>query len=155
MNYGRLINGVVVDIATDPNKQFHPNLAAEFVEIPDDVRAGWTFDGTDYAPPVVADPEPIEPEPIKTVSVSAFDFKDLFTFAEQVKIEELIETDVGLRVFYSRINDVRLETIYLDDQRTIDGVTYTVNALAEAGVVTEVEQRISEILGGVDAVTNA
>ncbi len=150
MNYGRIKNGVVLDTATDPNTQFHPILAAEFVEIPDHVKAGWTFDGTEYAPPVVADPVAIEPEPIKR-SISAFDFKDLFTFKEQVKIEELIETDVGLRVFYSRINDVRLETIYLDDQRTIDGVNYTVKALAEAGVVSDVEQRISEILGGGNA----
>ncbi len=152
--FARIENGVVIDVSVNPPLEYHPLIAEQFVTVPDEVEAGFTFDGTNYAPPVVADPEPAEPEPATRI-ISAFDFKDLFTFTEQVKIEELIETNTGLRVFYSRINDVRLETINLDDQRTIDGVTYTVNALAEAGVVTEVEQRISEILGGGDAVTNA
>lgn len=155
MKYGRLINSVVVDIATDPNKQFHPTLAAEFVEIPDHVKTGWTFDGTEYAPPVAPDPEPAEPETVKTLSISPVDFKFLFTLTERVKIKELRATDLALDDFYSMLDDSRLKVIDLSNSRMIEGVTYAVNALAAAEVVADPEQRISEILGGGDASTSA
>lgn len=148
MNYGRIKNGVVLDTATDPNTQFHPILAAEFVEIPDDVRAGWTFDGTDYAPPVVADPEPKEPESAEPVLISPVDFKFLFTLAERLKIKELRATDLALDDFYSMLDDPRLTVVSLSDARIIEGVEYAVNALAAVEVVADPEQRISEILGG-------
>ncbi|WP_067096771.1 hypothetical protein [Marinomonas atlantica] len=153
--YGRIKNGVVVDVSTDPNTQFHPILAAEFVEIPDKVKAGWTFDGTEYAPPVVPDPEPIEPEQVKRAIISPVDFKFLFTLTERVKIKELRATDLALDDFYSMLDDPRLTVIDLSNSRMIEGVNYAVNALAVAEVVADPEQRISEILGGGDAVTNA
>lgn len=153
--FARIENGVVIDVSVNPTFEYHPLIAEQFVTIPDEVEAGFTFDGTEYAPPVVADPEPAEPETVKTVSISPVDFKFLFTLPERVKIKELRATDLALDDFYSMLDDPRLTVISLSDARIIEGVEYAVNALADVETVTDPVQRISEILGGVDAVTNA
>jgi hypothetical protein len=43
MKYARIKNSKAVDIATNPAEQFHPDLAAEFVEVPDEVDRGWVL----------------------------------------------------------------------------------------------------------------
>ncbi|WP_067101822.1 hypothetical protein [Marinomonas atlantica] len=153
--YGRIKNGVVVDIAVDPNTQFHPILAAEFIEIPNEVQAGWTFNGTDYAPTVVPDPEPIEPEQVKRSIISPVEFKLLFTLSERVAIAELRKTDPILEDFYSLLDDSRLTAVDLSAASILEGVDYVINELFNAGKVENVETRKAQILGGGDAVTNA
>lgn len=148
-------NEKVVQISKKPIDEFHPEIASKFVEVPEHVEVGFVFDGTNYAPPVVADPEPIEPEPVNKVSISPVDFKFLFTLAERVKIKELRANDLALDDFYSMLDDPRLTVIDLSNSRMIEGVTYAVNALAAVEIVANPEQRIREILGGGDAVTNA
>jgi hypothetical protein len=58
--YCRLVNGAAVDVVTSFKHRFHASLHSEFVECPDDVAAGWTYDAdTDtWAAPVEPDPEP-------------------------------------------------------------------------------------------------
>ena len=52
-------NGIVTDIArVDPFTIFSPAYAAQFVDAPDDVESGWTFDGSAWAAPVVPPPTP-------------------------------------------------------------------------------------------------
>jgi hypothetical protein len=34
-----------------PETVFYPHYASLFVEVPEEVRSGWTFDGTNFAPP--------------------------------------------------------------------------------------------------------
>jgi hypothetical protein len=52
MKHARIINGSAVDIATDLVNQFHPDLAAEFVEVPDEVERGWVVDEDNvWSPP--------------------------------------------------------------------------------------------------------
>ena len=155
MKYGRIKDGVVVDAATDPKTQYHPILAAEFVEIPDDVGTGWIFDGTEYAPPVVTDPEQMEPETVKRAIISPVDFKLRFTLSERVAIAELRKTDAILEDFYSLLDDSRLTTVDLAAASIVEGVDYVVNELFEAGKVESVEARKLEILGGGDASTGA
>ncbi|WP_417552870.1 hypothetical protein [Marinomonas fungiae] len=153
MSYGRIKNGVVVDIATEPKTQYHPILSAEFVEIPDDVGAGWTFNGTEYAPP--ADPEPIELETVKRAIISPVEFKLLFTLSERVAIAELRKTDPVLDDFYTLLDDTRLTAVDLAATSIVEGVEYVINELFNAGKVENVETRIAEILGGGDASTSA
>lgn len=40
----RVIDGVVIDVSTDPENHYHPLIAAEFVEVPDEVEIGWLLD---------------------------------------------------------------------------------------------------------------
>ncbi|WP_323034512.1 hypothetical protein [Pararhodobacter sp.] len=58
--YARIIDNVAVDVAADPSTAFHPLLAAEFDEVPAEVRAGWRLvDDVWLAPEPVAEPEPV------------------------------------------------------------------------------------------------
>ena len=55
MRFAYINNGVVYDsIEVRPETVFYPQYASLFVEVPDEVRSGWTFDGTAFIPP----PEP-------------------------------------------------------------------------------------------------
>ena len=58
--YCRLVNGHAVDVVPTYKDRFHVGLHSQFVECPDDVQAGWTYDpDTDtWAAPVEPDPEP-------------------------------------------------------------------------------------------------
>lgn len=40
MNFARIINDTAVDVSTDPTNSFHPTIAADFIEVPDDVVVG-------------------------------------------------------------------------------------------------------------------
>jgi hypothetical protein len=66
MRFAYIENGIVYDsIMVRPESVFYPDYASKFVEVPDEVRSGWKFDGTNFAAP----PEPeqiVEPtEPTK------------------------------------------------------------------------------------------
>jgi len=59
MRFAYIENGIVYDsIMVRPETVFYPHYASKFVEVPEEVRSGWTFDGTNFAPP----PEPQIPE---------------------------------------------------------------------------------------------
>ncbi|MGO3562817.1 hypothetical protein [Pseudomonas helleri] len=59
-NFARIINGVAVDVSVDPDNCFHPALANEFVEVPDQVTHGWTLNGGQWVAPAVSAPTPDE-----------------------------------------------------------------------------------------------
>ncbi|MFT2112176.1 hypothetical protein [Marinomonas sp. 2405UD68-3] len=153
MKYGRIKNGVVVDIATDPKNQFHPILAAEFVEIPDDVGAGYTFDGTNYTAPEFDEDEIDQLDDVSgSIKISPIEFKLLFNVNERVKIKEIRAKDDILDDFYAMLDDPRLTVIDLSKRTIVEAVNYTFDALENAGVVSEEnkETRIFEVLGGQD-----
>lgn len=50
-NFARVINNVAVDVSTDPDNDFHPDIAAQFVSVPDDVTNGWVKTGSVWAQP--------------------------------------------------------------------------------------------------------
>jgi len=42
-NFARIIDNVAVDVSTDPENSFHPNIAAQFVSVPANVSNGWVL----------------------------------------------------------------------------------------------------------------
>jgi hypothetical protein len=57
MKYVFLTNGVVTDQAqVDPSTIFYPDYALQFIQAPDEVTHGWTYDGTTFSAPVVVEP---------------------------------------------------------------------------------------------------
>jgi len=68
MRFAYIENGIVYDsIMVRPESVFNAQYAAQFVEVPEEVRSGWTFDGTNFAPPpeptpIVAPAEPTKEE---------------------------------------------------------------------------------------------
>ena len=59
MKHAYIENNVVKEVArVDPFGIFQPAYAALFVPCPDDVEAGWTFDGTTFTAPPVPEKTP-------------------------------------------------------------------------------------------------
>lgn len=58
MRYAFIENGTVYDaISVKPESVFFLDYASRFVEVPDEVQSGWTFDGTNFLPPLTTPPE--------------------------------------------------------------------------------------------------
>lgn len=56
--YARIVDGVAVDIADNPAEQFHPDIAAKFVEVPGKVGIHWRLVDGAWSPPLPL-PEPV------------------------------------------------------------------------------------------------
>ena len=149
MKYARIINERAVDIATDPASQFHRDLAAQFVEVTDEVDRGWIRDdtGTWSAPPA---PEP-QPEPTpEPAKVSPIEFKLLWRPTERVNLRTLRETDPFLEDLWELVEDPRITQVDLGLTSTQQAVTYAVQKLVENGTIAAADEatRVAEILAG-------
>lgn len=145
-NYARIIDGVAVDVSTAPEEQFHPIMAAAFVEAPAEVQAGWIkVDGTWSAPAAV---EPAQPQP-SYPTVGPIHFKMLFTAQERLKAKDLRATDPMLNDFWGLIEDSRTDVVNLALQSVQQAVEYTLTVVQAAGVVLDVPERKAQILTGV------
>jgi len=141
MNYARIVNNVAVDVSRDPNNCFHPQLAADFVQVPDNVSHGWTLSNGTWAAPVV--PEPVVTEiPVKYTKVSPVEFKLLFTSTERIAIQAAKATNLVVADFYSIVEDPRLTTVDFNLKSVRDAIAY----LASVGLVEE--SRVAEIISG-------
>ncbi|MCO8161985.1 hypothetical protein NJC38_07415 [Pseudomonas sp. 21LCFQ010] len=145
-------NGVVRDIAVDPDSLFHPDVAALFTaDVPESVVVGSTLVDGQWIPPVpVADEPPIVLAQAVT-KVSPVEFKLLFTGPERVGIKKLRVDDALLDDFMSIVDDGRLGFVDMSLKSTRDGVGYALQALASDEVIPAdtVERRAAEILTGV------
>ena len=66
MRFAYIENGIVYDsIMVRPESIFNAGYAAQFVEVPEEVRSGWTFDGTNFAAPPEPTPIPAPAAPTK------------------------------------------------------------------------------------------
>lgn len=125
-----IINHVVENVVVAESGWAPPT--GTLVELPDDspVSAGWTYDGSEFAPPPVV---------VRALTMSAFDFQMLFTNDELVAIQTSLDPLV-IR-FRTGIQTIR-EDVRFDDARVTQGVGY----LALIGVITP--ERAATILAG-------
>jgi hypothetical protein len=66
MRFAYIENGIVYDCyEVRPETIFNPAYAALFVEVPDEVRSGWTFDGTNFTAPPIPEPPTVPAAPTK------------------------------------------------------------------------------------------
>lgn len=122
-NYARIIDNTAVDVSTDPAAQFHPDIAAQFEAVPDQVRAGWRLvDGAWTEPTPVDPPAPVVENP----KVSPVEFKLLFTSQERVAIKAARSTDAIVDDFFDIVEDPRLTFVDLNLQSTKDALSYLV-----------------------------
>jgi hypothetical protein len=139
-NFARIINDVAIDVSSDPENQFHPDIAAEFVSVPDSVVPGSTRDRNgNWAPPAAADSQPA---PVEAPKVSPVEFKLLFTPKERVAIKAARGSDPVIEDFFDIVEDPRLTHVDLGLQSTKDGIAY----LASKNLLTQA--RATEILTG-------
>ena len=146
-NFARVIDNVAVDVSADPENSFHPDIAAQFVSVPDNVQAGWRkgADGKWGAPAPA-------PEPVPQVSypkVGPIHFQMLFTPEEAITADTLKATDNVLASFWKLVDDPRTDTIDLGLQSVQNAIEYTLTAVKAAGVAVDVPARKAAILSGV------
>lgn len=140
MNYARIIDDMAVDVSNAPAEQFHPTVAAEFVEVPAAVVPGsCRVDGVWLAPEPIAFLKTVVAAP----QVSPIEFKLLFTAQERVAIKTVRATDPVIDDFYDVVEDPRLTFVDLGLQSTRDAIGY----LAAQGLIGA--ERVEQILAGV------
>lgn len=121
-NYARILDNVAVDISTDPQAQFHVLVAAQFVEVPDAVEAGWIVTGGTWAAPPA--PPIIAPVQQYLLTPSRPQFLLMFTSAERVAIRA--STDPVIKDFLAIVADPALEWIDLSLASVQEGLAYLV-----------------------------
>lgn len=138
-NFARVENNTAVDVSTDPAAQFHPDIAAQFVAVPDTVQRGWRqVAGEWQAPEPVAAPGTAVQPP----KVSPVEFKLLFTAQERVAIKQARATHDMLDDFFSIVDDPRLTFVDLGLQSTQNALLYI------QGLNLITDERRLEILAG-------
>ena len=142
MKFARIINNTAVDVRTEsPEGFFTPEIAAEFVEVPDQVEDGWTVtDDVWSAPPPAPEPEPPAQQLIPIIGPIAFQM--LFKVDELVALDAAKETNVAIRIFWKLLDDPR--TDYVD--RNLESIQSLLQSLEADGLIGA--GRAQEILHG-------
>ncbi|MBX9900805.1 MAG: hypothetical protein K2Y28_08485 [Burkholderiaceae bacterium] len=121
--YARKIDNVAVDVVTkDPATMFHPDIASQFIVVPNGTLNGATWANNAWTNP----PTVVPPPPATTyLVVSPIEFKLLFTAPERVAIKNSV--DPVVQDFFSIIDDPRLTKVELGLQSTQDALLYLVS----------------------------
>lgn len=142
----RIVDSIAVDVVIgDPSEFFHPDIAKDFVPVPDQVESGWSVSAGKWSPPA-----PVEPTTPAVVypKVGPIHFQMLFHPAEVVAADELKATDKVLASFWKLVDDPRTDTIDLNLTTVQNAIEYTLTVVKAAGVPLDVQQRKAEILTG-------
>lgn len=140
--FAKIIDNVAIDVSANPTESFHPDVAAEFVNVPDIVEYGWRLiNGEWVAPEVVIVPEvAIEPKEVAPIT-----FKLLFTSAERVAAKALRASDPAIDDFWTILDDPRTRSV---DMR-IPSVQAIIEHTLTACNVENVAERKAQILQGI------
>lgn len=142
MKYARIVSNTAVDVRTEsPEGCFHPDIATQFVTVPDQVEDGWTLNYGVWSAPVVPDPVIPDPVPVIPPKVSVIEYKMLFTSAERIATK--YSTDPVIIDLQELMNDPRTTTVDLSLKSISDALDY----MTELGILAV--GRKSEILTGV------
>lgn len=140
--FARIIEAVAVDVVTqDPTALFHPEIAAQFEPVPDNVERGWHRTGTVWAAPATAATPAAATIPRKTV-VTPPEFLLLFTASERIAIRTARGSDPVVADWLAILEDPRLSEVDVSRPATLDGLAY----LASKGLITQA--RAAEIALG-------
>lgn len=138
MKYARTVSNTAVDVRTEsPEGCFHPEIAAQFVTVPDQVEDGWLLNDGVWAAPAIVIPADPTPAPVIPPKVGPIEFQMLFTLPEQIAIED--STDRVARRFMKLIDDPRLSVVDLSLKSISDALDYmTAIGLLAAGRKAEI-----------------
>ncbi len=129
MKYARIVSNTAFDVRTEsPDGFFHPEVAAQFITVPDQVEDGWLLKDEVWSVP----PAPVAPVPVVAIppKVGPLEFQMLFTIQEKVAIED--STDRAVRRFMKLVDDPRLLVVDLSLKSISDALDYMtgINLLA-------------------------
>lgn len=144
-NYARIINGVAVDVSTDPERCFHPIVAAEFVEVPGEVSHGWRLSGDSWqAPSEVAPVVPEVPTETGNLTPTPPEFLLLLTLQERVAIREAGSADLVVQDLLRMVDDPRVPFIELTNPSVVE----TLNYLTTTAPPLLTTERAARVLAG-------
>lgn len=98
MKHAYIENGTAKEVArVDPFSIFQPGYASQFVPCPDDVEAGWTVSGDQWAAPVQIDPTRTRADVL--ADLATLDTKSIRALRESnaTRIAELEAQAIALR----------------------------------------------------------
>ena len=138
-NFARIINDVAVDVSSNPAEQFHPEIAKDFVPVPDQVESGWSVSAGKWSPPA-----PVEPTTPAAVypKVGPIAFQMLFKVDELVAIDAAKDTNAAIRIFWKLLDDPRTDFV----DRNLETVQTMLRNLEAEGLIGA--GRAEEILHG-------
>lgn len=141
-NFARIIDSVAIDVSNNPEEHFHPDIAAEFVSVPDTVKPGWRLVDEEWvAPEVLSVPEVvIEPKEVDPIT-----FKLLFTSSERIAAKALRASDPAIDDFWTILDDPRTRSV---DMR-IPSIQTIIEHTLTACNVENVAERKAQILQGI------
>ena len=145
----RIVDDVAVDVVTgDPAEMFHPDIAAQFDSVSDNVETGWRRDPQTglWSAPEAAQEQPELATAYPKVGPIAF--KLLFSAPERIKAKQLRSTDDFLEDFWGLLDDPRTDVVDLGLGSMQAAVEYTLTAVKAAGVELDIPARKAEILAG-------
>lgn len=144
MKFARIVAAFAVDVRTEsPEGFFTPEVAAEFITVPDQVENGWQLVNGEWQAPTPPEPIPTPeptPEPIPLIGPIAFQM--LFKVDELVAIDAVKETNAAIRIFWKLLDDPR--TDYVD--RNLEPVQSMLQSLEADGLIGA--GRAQEIIHG-------
>lgn len=136
--FARIVNDIAIDVCDNPSELFHPLVAAEFTEVPEQVETGFKLNNGNWIPPIT---ETFSAEEVAvTNKIQAIDFKLLFSAQERISVTQAKATDALIDDFFSLVDDPRMTTIDLALQSTKD----IINHLVTVNILTP--QRAEDIL---------
>lgn len=92
--YARIVSGQAVDVTTiDPVQVFHPEIAAQFVTVPDGTSDGDLFNGSAWTKRPA--PAPLPVDPVKYELLTPMTFYMAFKPAERIAIRKSTDAMVG------------------------------------------------------------
>ena len=138
-NFARIIDNVAIDVSDNPDESFHPDIAAEFVNVPDTVKPGWRLVDEEWVAPEVPEVV-IEPKEVDPIT-----FKLLFTSAERIAAKALRASDPAIDDFWIILDDPRTRSV---DMR-IPSIQAIIEHTLTACSVENVAERKAQILQGI------
>ena len=146
-NFARIINNVAVDVSANPSVAFHPDIAAQFVPVPDAVAVGWIKgNANNWSAPA---PQPTPAAVVIYPVVGVIAFKMLFTQPERIKSDELRASSKELDDFWKLIEDPRTDIVNLNLESVQTAIEGTLIAVKAAGVEVDIPARKAAILSGI------
>ena len=124
-NYARIVDGIAVDVSTDPVNSFHPDLVPEFFKVPAYVTHGWRLNGDAWQAPSNAAPvAPESPTDVGNLTPTPPEFLLLLTLQERVAIRAAGPTDLVVEDILKMLDDPRVTFIDLTNPSVIEALNY-------------------------------
>lgn len=142
-NFARIVDNVAVDVSPDPANHFHPELAAQFVAVPDEVGPQWRLVAGQWQAPA---PEPAAPASLPLLTPMQFYLA--FKPAERIAIKG--SADPIVKEFWATYELAVQVGAPIDPNlaSVVGGVQYLATPAPNGPGILAAADRVAQILAG-------